>query len=189
MPRDRFPSSQNAQVKSALEPEFDQVAQIVLDWMHAHGFTDAVLADDAGHGAFDVDASKAIAEINIAQPPSRPNVQRLDTVSRNAERPALYFSVRGFTTSAEEWANNVNIALFAFEKDGVTIIPVNPLAEELVANPPTRERELLDAATRAVAAVSKEIQEEQQFAGVDDETRQRIEAARETKRMRRNLFG
>ena len=83
----------------------------------------------------------------------------------------------------------MNIALFAFDKDGETIIPVNPLAEELATNPPTRERELLDAAARAVAAVSKEIQEEQQFAGVDDETRQRIEAARETKRMRRNLFG
>jgi hypothetical protein len=173
-----------------VDPEFDQVSEAVLAWMHAHGFPDAHLTEDAGHGAFDVDAAQAIAEINLGSPPSRPNVQRLDTVSRNENRRALYFSVRGFTNSAEEWANNVNIALFAFEKgsDDV-IVPVNALAEELDKEPPTREKQLLDAATRAVATGMEELHEEQQLSGVDEETRNRIQTARENKRMRRNLFG
>src|SRR5262245_54546337 len=157
--------------------------------MHAHGFTDAALTEDAGHGAYDVEAAQAIAEINIGAPPSRPNVQRLDQVSRGAGRRALYFSVRGFTSSAEEWANNVNIALFAFSKESDEIVPSNSVAEELDREPPTREKQLLDAATRAVASGLEELHKEQQLSGLDDETRARIEQARENKRMRRDLLG
>jgi hypothetical protein len=172
-----------------VDPEFDKVAEAVLEWMRAHGFDDAQLTEDAGHGAYDVDSAKAIAEINMGAPPSRPNVQRLDTVSRGAGRRALYFSVRGFTNSAEEWANNVNIALFAFEKGSDEIVAVNALAEELVKAPPTRDQQLLDAVTRAAATLQEEVHEEQQLSGLDEETRTRIQAARENKRMRRNLFG
>lgn len=174
---------------TAVEPDFEETAKHVIEWMVAHGFPDAALTEDAGAGVYDVESSRAIAEINIAAPPSRPNVQRLDTVSRNAGRPALYFSVRGFTTSAEEWANNVNIALFAFDKQSDAIIPVNAHAEEYAKAPPSRDEQLLSAAERAMANLKEELHEEQQFAGVDDETKARIQAARETKRMRRNLFG
>ena len=173
----------------AVEADFEKVSQAVLDWMHAHGFTDAALTEDAGHGAYDVEASEAIAEINIGAPPSRPNIQRLDTVSRGAGRRALYFSVRGFTSSAEEWPNNVNIALFAFSRESDEIIPSNAVGEELDREPPTAEKKLLDAATRAVASGMEELHKEQQLSGVDDETRKRIETAREAKRRRRDLFG
>jgi hypothetical protein len=176
-------------VTVAVEADFDKVSQAVLDWMHAHGFGDATLTEDAGHGAYDVEAGEAIAEINIGAPPSRPNVQRLDTVSRGAGRRALYFSVRGFTTSAEEWATNVNIALFAFSKESDEIVPSNAIAEELDREPPTPEKKLLDAAARAVTAGREELHKEQQLSGLDDDTRKRIEQARENKRMRRDLFG
>lgn len=172
-----------------MDPEFPAVADAVLAWMHAHGFGDAALTEDAGHGAWDVDSSKAIAEINLGTPPSRPNVQRLDQVSRNAGRRALYFSTRGFTSSAEEWANNVNIALFTIDKDDGSVEPNNGLAEELVAEPPSQMDKLLAAATRAVATGQEELQDERILSSADDETRSRIEAAREAKRMRRNLFG
>jgi hypothetical protein len=119
-----------------VDPDFQQVAATALAWMHSHGYADASLTEDAGHGAYDIEAAKAIAEVTVEAPPSRPNVQRLDTVSRNAERPALYFSLRGFTTSAVEWANNVNIALFTMDKDDGAFLPSNPAAEELDVEPP-----------------------------------------------------
>jgi hypothetical protein len=172
-----------------VDPDFQQVAATALAWMHSHGYADASLTEDAGHGAYDIEAAKAIAEVTVEAPPSRPNVQRLDTVSRNAERPALYFSLRGFTTSAVEWANNVNIALFTMDKDDGAFLPSNPAAEELDVEPPPPEQRLLDAATRAVANVREELDEEKRLAGADEETRARILAAREAKKMRRNLFG
>lgn len=189
MPRPTLSDCQNDQVTTTVDPDFDTVSGIVVDFMREHGFGDAALTPDAGAGSHDVESATAIAEINTAAPPSRPNVQRLDTVARQTGKRALYFSVRGFTTAAEEWANNVNIALFAFDKDKETIIPANPLAEEIARKPPSREEQLLAAATRAVAVVKEELHEEQMLQGVDEETRKRIQAARETKRMRRNLLG
>ena len=180
---------QNDQVTVEVDPEFPAVADAVLAWMHAHGFDDAALTEDAGSGAWDVDATKAIAEINLGTPPSRPNVQRLDQVSRNAGRRALYFSTRGFTSSAEEWANNVNIALFTVDMDDGSVAPNNKLGEEIAAKPPSHNDKLLAAAARAIATGQEELHTERQLAGADDETRSRIEAAREAKRMRRNLFG
>jgi hypothetical protein len=172
-----------------VDPEFPAVADAVLAWLQAHGHPDAHLTEDAGHGAWDVESAKVIAEINLGTPPSRPNVQRLDQVSRGAERPAYYFSTRGFTSSAQEWANNVNIALFSVDKSSYEISASNELAETIAAEPPSRDEQLLAAAARAVAAVQEELHTERQLAGLDDETRERIEQARETKRMRRNLLG
>jgi hypothetical protein len=83
----------------------------------------------------------------------------------------------------------VSIALFEFAKDSADILPSNAIAEELDREPPTPEKKLLDAATRAVASGLEELHKEQQLSGLDDETRKRIEQAREAKRMRRDLFG
>lgn len=172
-----------------LELGFEEAASLVLEWMRAHGFPDADLMPDAGAGLFDVDASGAIAEITLEAPPSRPNIQRLDGVSREVGRQALFFSVRGFTGSAEEWADNVGIALFEFGKDGTEIIPVNGRAETLAKEPPSREEMLLAAAARAVQTVQEELRDEKVLNSADDDTRKRIEDAREAKRRRRDLLG
>ncbi len=176
-------------VTEELDRDFEDVAPLVVDWMRGNGFPDAGLTEDAGVGAYDVDSANAIAEVNIGAPPARPNVQRLDEVARSVGRRALYFSLRGFTASAVEWADNVGIALFEFDKDGDSIIPSNGSADELTRKPPSAEERLLEAAARAVATGLEELHEEVQLRGADEETATRIREARDRKRMRRDLLG
>lgn len=172
-----------------IDRDFDDVAPLVVEWMRDNGFPDADLTDDAGVGAFDVASANAIAEVNIGAPPARPNIQRLDEVARSEGRRGLYFSLRGFTASAVEWADNVGIALFEFDKDVESIIPSNGSADELARKPPSREERLMEAAARAVATGLEELHEEVQLRGADEETAARIREARDRKRMRRDLLG
>lgn len=172
-----------------VQRDFDDAAAVVVAWMRQNRFADVVLADDAGSGAFDVSAKDVIAEITVGAPPSRPNIQRLDQIARGESCQGVLFSVRGFTTSAEEWAANVNIALYAFEKDTDNIVPTNSIAEELLADPPSDEEQLMSALQRGLATGREELQEEQQLDGADDETKDRIRDARQVKKMRRDLLG
>jgi hypothetical protein len=175
-------------VSEHVDRQFDEVAPLVVAWMSTHGWADAELTKDAGHGAWDVESTSMIAEITVDAPPSRPNVQRLDQVSRGTEKQPVYFSARGFTSSAEEWANNVNIALFAFEKNTDEIVPGNELAEKLIEDPPSAEEQLLAAAARAVEVGQAEVKDEKTLSKADEKTRSRIEEARERKRRRKDFF-
>ena len=172
-----------------MQRDFDDTAAVVVEWMTQNGFADVVLADDAGSGAFDVSGKDIVAEITVGAPPSRPNIQRLDQVARGEGCQGILFSVRGFTSSAEEWAANVNIALFAFDQDTDDIVATNSIAEELLADPPSQEEQLMSALERGLATGREELQAEQQLDGADDETKDRIREARQVKKMRRDLLG
>jgi hypothetical protein len=175
-------------VSEGADRDFQEVAKIVLAFLHDHGYDDAVLMPDAGHGLFDVDSSKGIAEITVGSPPKRPDVQRLDGVARAEEKPAMYFSIRGFTTSAIEWADNISIALFAFDGTSDDIVAVNGHAERLMVRPPTREEAILAAAARALAA-AKEEAEAGRRKDADPETLARVEAAKQRRAARKDLLG
>lgn len=172
-----------------VDRDFEEVAKLVLAFLHEHGYEDAALMPDAGHGLFDVDSSKGIAEITVSAPPKRPDVQRLDGVARAEEKPAMYFSARGFTASAIEWADNISIALFAFDGSGDEIVAVNPHAEKLLAKPPTREEAILAAAARALAAAKEEAAAAERRKDADPETLARIEAAKQRRAARKDLLG
>ncbi len=176
-------------MKGSVQRDFDDAASIVVEWMKENGFADVVLADDAGRGAFDLTAKDIVAEITVEAPPNRPNIQRLDQVARGEQRQGALFSVRGFTMSAEEWAANVNVALFQFERNTDNIVATNSIAEDLLADPPSDEERLMSALERGLATGWEELQEEQQLAGADDETKDRILEARRLKKMRHNLLG
>jgi hypothetical protein len=176
-------------VSEGQDREFQDVAKIVVAFLNERGYDDAVLMPDAGHGLYDVDSARGIAEITVASPPSRPDVQRLDGVARAEEKPALLFSVRGFTASAKEWADNISIALFAFEGTSDDIVPVNDHAEKLMVRPPTREEAILAAATRALGAAKDEAADAARRKDADPETLARIEAAKERRAARKDLLG
>lgn len=176
-------------VSEGPERDFQEVAKIVVAFLHERGYDDAVLMPDAGHGLYDVDSTKGIAEITVGSPPNRPDIQRLDGVARAEEKPALLFSVRGFTASAKEWADNITIALFAFEGVSDDIVAVNEHAEKLVVRPPTREEAILAAATRALHAAKEEAADDARRKDADPETLARIDAAKERRAARKDLLG
>lgn len=176
-------------VSEAPERDFQEVAKIVVAFLHERGYDDAVLMADAGHGLYDVDSSRGIAEITVGSPPNRPEVQRLDGVARAEEKPAMLFSARGFTASAKEWADNIAIALFAFDGTGEDIVAVNEHAEKLMVRPPTREEAILEAATRALHTAQEEAANDARRKDVDPETLARIEAAKERRAARKDLLG
>jgi hypothetical protein len=177
------------------ESLFEEFASIVLQWLKEHGFEDAALREDAGVGLFDVESSRAIGEISVGAPPNRPDIQRLDTVARQMAKPAMFFSVRGFTLSAREWADNVGVALFKLrdpEEDGEgddPLVPLNEAARKLVRPKLSKEEELARAAARAIAAARAELARENRNRDIDEETLKRIEEAKKQKALRRNLLG
>ncbi|GIU85261.1 MAG: hypothetical protein KatS3mg008_2036 [Acidimicrobiales bacterium] len=182
-----------AVTETGADSAFHDVASRVLAWMKEHGFDDAELREDAGAGIYDIDSSRAIAEIAVGAPPNRPDIQRLDTVSRQVDKPAMFFSLRGFTLSAQEWADNVGVALFEI-RDGAEdgsgdepIVPLNKKARDLVKPKPSREEALARAAARALAAARAELAREK-GKDVDEETLRRIEEAKRQKALRRNLL-
>jgi hypothetical protein len=179
----------NDTVTEGADRDFQDVAKIVLAFLHERGYDDAVLMPDAGHGLFDVDSSKGIAEITVGSPPNRPDIQRLDGVARAEEKPAMLFSARGFTTSAIEWADNITIALFAFDGTSDDIVAVNGHAEKLMVRPPTREEAILAAATRALAAAKEEAADNARRRDADPETLARVEAAKQRRAARKDLLG
>jgi hypothetical protein len=168
---------------------FEEIAKLVLEYLQDLGYDDAELMADAGAGLYDIDSERAIVEVTVGAPPSRPDVQRLDGVARNEKRPALYFSARGFTASAKEWADNIDIALFSLDGDTDVITPVNEAAEQVAAKPPTREEAILAAAARAVESGREELKDEHILREADEATRARIAQAKERKALRRDLLG
>jgi hypothetical protein len=189
MPRTPTTTCQNDTVTEGADRDFTEVAKVVLAFLHERGYDDAVLMPDAGAGLFDVDSSKGVAEITVGSPPNRPDIQRLDGVARAEEKPALLFSVRGFTTSAIEWADNITIALFAFDGNSDDIVPVNGHAEKLLIKPPTREEAIMAAASRALAAAKEEVAEDERRKDTDPDTLARIEAAKARRAARKDLLG
>jgi hypothetical protein len=172
----------------AVDREFEETAKLVLEFLQGLGYGDASLMPDAGAGLYDIDSENAVVEVTVGAPPSRPDVQRLDGVSRSEDRPAFYFSVRGFTSSAKEWASNVNIALFEFDRESNEILAVNDTATEVMTEPPTPEEALLEAASRALELAKEELKEAQMSRETDEETMKRINAARERKARRRDFL-
>jgi Restriction endonuclease len=106
-------------------------------WMRGLGFFDAretTLSSDAG---IDVLSSEAVAQVKFnAKQVGRPELQSfVGAAHPHPEKLRLFFSWKGYSANALEYAEQAKIALFAYELDG-RFMPVNAYAHALYGSEP-----------------------------------------------------
>lgn len=92
---------------------------------------DTGLGSDAG---IDVKAAGAVAQVKMTKKPvGRPDVQRLaGAAGHGTAKHLLFYSWRGYTSKALEWADSQGILLFQFDLTGL-VWPVNYAAREALS--------------------------------------------------------
>jgi tetratricopeptide (TPR) repeat protein len=93
--------------------------QNARDWMEYWGWSDARVTPDGPDGGVDVESSEAIAQVKMeGKPIGRPPLQALYGLGIHQKKTALFFSLSGYTSQAIEWADEVDMPLFAFDFQG-----------------------------------------------------------------------
>lgn len=95
------------------------------------GFHDADLTARGRDGGVDVRGAKVVAQVKAhMKPVGRPTIQQIKAIGDKEGRIAVVFSMNGYTSDAEKWANSTGVSLFAFDFEA-NIMPVNAAAEQL----------------------------------------------------------
>lgn len=119
-------------IKKAVDAEIYAAA-----WMRGLGFFDAqetTLTADAG---IDVLSSEAVAQVKFkAAQVGRPELQSfVGAAYSHPEKLRLFFSWKGYSNHALEYAEQARIALFSYELDG-RFMPVNEYARMMYGSGP-----------------------------------------------------
>lgn len=104
-----------------------------VSWMRYLGFRDARQTRGGSDGGLDVIASKAVAQVKFeAAQVGRPAVQRLVGANGRRPRAVLFFVGAGYSQQAIGYANEMDVALFAYRLDG-TVTGINKEAREMLS--------------------------------------------------------
>ncbi|MHB8457479.1 MAG: restriction endonuclease [Acidimicrobiales bacterium] len=105
--------------------------KVAAAWMRWLGWGDAQVTALGPDGGVDVIATRAVAQVKAhVNPIGRPEIQKLYGVAQHQGRTPLFFASAGFTRDAQDWANDVKMALFRFDLSGEPE-PMNETAAEL----------------------------------------------------------
>lgn len=108
--------------------------ELAKRWMQYFGFYDSKLTASGSDGGWDVDSSKAVAQVKFeGTNTGRPEIQKIAGIAHDQEKQALFFSLSGYTKAAIEWANSsrIRVALFSYDNSG-NLTCVNTSASNLV---------------------------------------------------------
>jgi hypothetical protein len=105
---------------------------VAAEWMRYLGFHDARVTGPGADGGIDVTSAIGFAQVKMeGKPTGRPALQRLHGAAQPKGRCALFFSLRGYTSQAAEYAGQVRMALFVFNWQGEPT-PRNDTARQLM---------------------------------------------------------
>jgi tetratricopeptide (TPR) repeat protein len=113
---------------------WEEAEELAQKWMFYFGFTDAALTQRGSDGGIDVTSERAIAQVKYRETPtSRPDVQRLEGEAVRQGKQSIFFSLKGYSKPAVEWAgaSTTKLALFTYDKQG-NVIAENVHAEALL---------------------------------------------------------
>lgn len=114
--------------------------ELAADWIEWMGWGEVSLTADTRDGGIDVIGKspvlgRAVAQVKLeGRPTGRPALQSLRgaAVSENASH-WMFFSAAGYTRAAVEWADQVDMGIFQFARDG-QINPINEQARHYYEN-------------------------------------------------------
>jgi hypothetical protein len=96
---------------------FVDAEEVAAEWMRYWGFADARCTPIGTDGGLDVVSASAVAQVKMhAKPIGRPLVQNLFGAARG--KKAVFFALAGYTLEAKAWAEDVDMALFRFDRQG-----------------------------------------------------------------------
>ena len=113
---------------------WEEAEEFAQNWMFYFGFMDATLTQKGSDGGIDVTSERAIAQVKYREnPTSRPDVQRLEGEAVRRGKQSIFFSLKGYSKPAVEWASasTTKLALFTYDKQG-NVIAENFHAEALL---------------------------------------------------------
>src|SRR5262249_39821417 len=102
--------------------------EAAADWCRWLGFADAGLTQAGSDGGVDVRGRSLVAQVKAHMVPiGRPDLQELYGVAMAQRAVPIFFSLMAYTREAQEWANQIGMALFRFNHAGEAE-PVNGYA-------------------------------------------------------------
>jgi hypothetical protein len=102
--------------------------EAAAEWCRWLGFADAELTQVGSDGGVDVRARSLVAQVKAHMVPiGRPDLQKLYGVATAERAVAIFFSLMAYTREAQEWADQVGMALCRFNHAGEAE-PVNGYA-------------------------------------------------------------
>lgn len=112
-----------------------EAEELAAEWIRWMGWNDVSVTVTTGDSGIDVVGEssafgKVVAQVKLeGRPTGRPALQSLRgaAVGENAEH-WMFFSAAGYTRTAAEWGNQVDMALFQFSRDG-KVEPMNAHAQ------------------------------------------------------------
>lgn len=119
-----------------------QVAELnARDWMRSWGFRDAELTTSGSDAGLDIRARGAVAQVKYeARDVGRPYLQLLvGARGLDVTSKMLFFTGARYTEQARRYADEMSIALFHYQLDGL-MEPANKLAEDLLKDARKEER-------------------------------------------------
>lgn len=97
-------------------------------WLRWLGEARVTLTAPGADAGIDIEASGLVAQVKAeAGPVGRPAVQRLAGIAAHRGTAANFFSLSGYTQQAADWASQVGMALFTFDRQGA-VEAVSPAA-------------------------------------------------------------
>lgn len=91
----------------------------LAEWMHWAGFKGALATQATSDGGLDIVSADTGAQVKYgARSVGRPSLQALYGAATPQGRRCLFFASGGFSRQAEQWADQVGMALFVFDADG-----------------------------------------------------------------------
>lgn len=106
----------------------DQAEQAAADWLRSHGY-DARLTGPGADEGVDVEAPGVVAQVKRwSKPVGRPDIQKLYGVASQRNAVAIFFSTEGYTKQAEEFANDVGMALLVLRSSS-SVEPANQVGK------------------------------------------------------------
>jgi hypothetical protein len=108
-----------------------EAEEAAAGWCRWLGFADAQLTPAGSDGGVDVRARSLVAQVKAHMVPiGRPDLQKLYGVATAERGLAIFFSLMAYTREAQEWADQVGMALFRFNHAGEAE-PVNGYATSM----------------------------------------------------------
>lgn len=107
---------------------------VAAEWMTYLGLTHVIATPVGADGGIDVTSNEAVAQVKAESiPTGRPQVQQHQGVGVANGKPAVFFSLAGYTPQARTYAEQNGLVLFTFNLQGEPE-PVNPAAAHALMN-------------------------------------------------------
>jgi hypothetical protein len=114
--------------------------EAAAEWCRWLGFADAELTRAGSDGGVDVRARSLVAQVKAHMVPiGRPDLQKLYGLATAERAVAIFFSLMAYTREAQEWADQVGMALIRFNHAGEAE-PVNGYAAAMFDRADQQER-------------------------------------------------